>query len=98
MKMDVLIAEYALTYGRPPDRDMPWPLFQLLLSRANAVFARRLLAAMHGTGWAIGKAFGGKQTGALDVMRRDIERVAFPDKSSKGPVFALKQSKEDGDG
>ncbi len=97
--MDVLIAEFALTYGRPPDRDMPWPLFQLVLSRANTVFARRLLATMHGVGWAIGKAFSGKQTGQLDGMRRDIERVAFPQSKAR-PVFALEQSKkkEDGDG
>ncbi len=93
-----MIAEYALAYGAPPPGDMPWPLFQLLLSRANAVFARRLLATMHGVGWAIGKGFGGKQTGQLDGMRREIERVAFPGQKPKGPVFALKQSKEDGDG
>ena len=94
-----MIAEYALAYGAPPPADMPWPLFQLLLSRANAVFARRLLATMHGVGWAIGKGFGGKQTGALDVMRREIERVAFPQSKAR-PVFALEQSKrrEDDDG
>jgi len=94
-----VIAEYALAYGAPPPADMPWPLFQLLLSRANAVFARRLLATMHGVGWAIGKGFGGKQTGQLDGMRREIERAAFPDQSrSKGPVFAMKQSEKEDDG
>ena len=93
--MDVLITEYSLTYGAPPPRDMPWPLFQLLLQRANQNFARRLLATMHGVAWAIGKSFGGKQTGALDGMRREIESAAFPGQKAKGPVFALKQSKEE---
>ncbi len=95
-----MIAEYSLAYGGPPDREMAWPMFVLLLSRANAVFARQLLATMTGVGWGIGKSFGGKQTGALDTMRRDVERAAFPGQSKpKGPVFALKQSKEeDGDG
>ena len=93
-----MIAEYALAYGSPPPADMPWPLFQLLLGRANAVFARQLLAAMTGVGWGIGKGFGGKNTGGLDTMRRDVERVAFPGQP-KASVFALKQSKdEDGDG
>lgn len=93
-----MITEYSLAYGGPPDREMAWPMFVLLLSRANAVFARQLLATMTGVGWGIGKGFGGKQTGQLDGMRRDIERVAFPQLKAR-PVFALKQSKEeDGDG
>ena len=93
-----MIAEYALAYGGPPDRDMAWPMFVLLLSRANSVFARQLLATMTGVGYGIGKGFGGKQTGALDAMHRDIERVAFPQSKAR-PVFALRQSKkEDGDG
>ena len=94
-----MIAEYSLAYGGPPDREMAWPMFMLLLSRANAVFARQLLAAMTGTGWGIGKSFpGDKNTGGLDVMRRDVERVAFPGQPKRS-VFALKQSKdEDGDG
>ena len=86
-----MIAEYALAYGAPPPADMPWPLFQLLLGRANAVFARQLLAAMTGVGWGIGKGFGGKNTGGLDLMRRDVERAAFPDQPKRS-VFALKQS------
>lgn len=93
-----MIAEYALAYGAPPPAEMPWPLFQLLFSRANAVFARQLLATMTGVGWGIEKGFGGKNTGGLDVMRRDVERAAFPGQP-KASVFALKQSKEeDGDG
>ena len=93
-----MIAEYALSYGSPPPADMPWPLFQLLLSRANALFARQLLATMTGVGWGIGKGFGGKNTGGLDVMRRDVEHAAFPGQPKRS-VFALKQSKEeDGDG
>ena len=91
-----MIAEYSLAYGGPPDREMAWPMFMLLLSRANAVFARQLLAAMTGVGWGIGKGFGGKQTGGLDVMRRDVERVAFPGQPKRS-VFALKQSKEEDD-
>ena len=59
---------------------------------ANQNFARRLLATMHGVAWAIGKSFGGKQTGALDGMRKEIEAAAFPGQKSTGPVFALKQS------
>lgn len=93
-----MIAEYSLAYGGPPDREMAWPMFMLLLSRANAVFARQLLATMAGVGWGVGKSFGGKNTGGLDTMRRDIEKVAFPGQP-KASVFALKQSKEeDGDG
>ena len=86
-----MIAEYALCYGGPPDPTMKWPMFLLLIQRANQAFARQLLATMHGVGWAIGKSFGGKETGALDTMRRDIERAAFPGQKTT-PVFALKQS------
>ena len=94
-----MIAEYALVYGGPPPADMPWSLFQLLLSRANSRFARDVLAQLHGTSVALAKAFGGDKGGGLDSARRDIEQVAFPGQRSKGPVFALKQSRdEDGDG
>ncbi len=86
-----MIAEYALAYG-PPDPSMPWPMFVLLVQRTNQAFARRLLATMHGVGWAIGKAFGGSQTLQLDMMRVQVERVAFPGQKSKGSVFGLKQS------
>ena len=94
-----MIAEYALTYGGPPDREMAWPMFQLLLSRANSRFARDVLAQLHRASLAIAQSFGGNKSGQLDGARREIERAAFPGQKAKGPVFALKQSKEeDADG
>lgn len=88
-----MIAEYAAYYG-PPDREMPLPLFQLLLSRIPMIDARARLGVMTGTAWAIGRVFGDHGS-ELDRGLREVEEIAYPSKThasnSEDEAFALMQ-------
>ena len=63
-----MMAEYAAYYGGPPARDMAWPLFSALCRRTQTFEARRQLTGLLGTGSAIGSAFGGGDTKAVEEL------------------------------
>ncbi len=72
-----MLVEYAGTYGGPPPRDLPWPLFVLLVRESGRFSARRLLELMQGVGFGAGRLFT-KNDAPAQAMQNQVEQLAYP--------------------
>ena len=90
-----MLADYAAVYGGPPTPSTPWPIVWALATRMAQFDARALLASVVGSGVGASQMFGGSGN-EVQSMIRTLRSEAFPyHEERKGPVFALKQSKDD---
>lgn len=78
-----MLVEYAGTYGGPPPRDLPWPLFVLLVGEAGRFPARRLLEIMEGVGFGAGQLFA-KNPAPASMMKQRVQKLAYPDDEKPG--------------
>ncbi len=80
-----MIVEYAFAWG-PPDKDMPWPLFQLMLVRRTRQVARETLAIAQGVALAIAATIGESAEAQHDMEM--LKQMANPgEKRTVGQVF-----------
>ena len=80
-----MIVEYAFAWG-PPDGDMPWPLFQLMLVRRTRQVARETLAVAQGVALAIAATFGESVDAQRDM--ETLKQMAHPgEKRTADEVF-----------
>lgn len=90
-----MLADYAATYGGPPAPTTPWPIVLGLAARMAQFDARALLVSVVGSGVGASEMFGGSGNEVQSLIRT-LRAEAYPGhKKRKGPVFALKQSKDD---
>ncbi len=91
-----MLADYAATYGGPPAPTCPWPIVLALATRMAQFDARALLASVVGSGVGASQMFGGPGNEVQSLIRT-LKAEAYPGHNErKGPVLALKQSKDDG--
>lgn len=76
-----MLVEYAGAYGGPPPKDLPWPLFVLLVSESGRFGARRLLEIMEGVSYGAGRLFT-KNDAPLQMMQKRVEKLAYPDRQN----------------
>ncbi len=89
-------AEYAAVYGGPPAPTCAWPIVLDLAMRMAQFDARALLASVVGSGVGASQMFGGSGNEVQSLIRT-LKAEAYPGhEERKGPVFALKQSRDDG--
>ena len=84
-----MLVEYAGTYGGPPPRDLPWPLFVLLVRESGRFSARRLLDVMQGVSFGAGRLFT-KNDAPLQVMQGQIENLAYPEQKKASRIITEK--------
>ncbi len=90
-----MLADYAAVYGGPPAPSTPWPIVLGLATRMAQFDARALLVSVLGSEVGASQVFGGSGNEVQSLIST-LNVDAFPwHKERKGPVFALKQSKDD---